>query len=145
MVVGVGFIFSFVCCIINLPFNFYFMRFKLFSLFLLAGALVLIGAGCAGQSNGGAKDPQGVILFVGEGCPHCANVEAFVEENKVKESVDFTTLEVYKNKSNAALMAKKAQICGVPLSGMGVPFLWDGSKCLVGDVDIIKFFQDKIK
>ncbi|MCX6779543.1 MAG: hypothetical protein NTU97_04970 [Candidatus Magasanikbacteria bacterium] len=121
------------------------MRLKLFSLFLTLSVFVLVGAGCASQPGQETLDPQGIILFEGEGCPHCAIVEEFLAQNKVKDKVEFTTLEVYKNKNNAALMAKKAQLCNIPTTGMGVPFLWDGSKCLVGDVDINNFFQEKIK
>ena len=121
------------------------MRLKLFSLFLVLSVFVLIGAGCRSQSGSQSSEPQGVILFVGDGCPHCAKVEDFISKNKVTDKVSFATLEVYKNQDNAALMAKKGEACGLPLSGIGVPFLWDGSKCLVGDVDITNFFQDKLK
>ena len=115
------------------------MRFKLFSLLAVLAVFVLIGAGCA------KTEPQGIILFVGDGCPHCAIVEEFLTQNKVNKKVDYTILEVYKNKSNAALMVKKATACGLSTDSLGVPFLWDGSNCLVGDVDINNFFQEKIK
>lgn len=124
------------------------MRFRFLSFLSILILFILVGAGCSvleqGQKNA-TNEPQSIILFVGEGCPHCTKVEEFIDQNKVKDRVSFTTLEVYKNKDNAALMAKKAGLCGIPLSGMGVPFLWDGSKCLVGDVDIINFFQEKSK
>jgi len=121
------------------------MRFKILSLFLVLSVFVLVGAGCASQPSSEFIEPQGIILFEGDGCPHCALVEEFLAQNKVKEKVDFTTLEVYKNKDNAALLVKKAKICNIPTTGMGVPFLWDGTTCLVGDVEINKFFQEKIK
>ncbi|KKR49093.1 MAG: hypothetical protein UT86_C0001G0065 [Candidatus Magasanikbacteria bacterium GW2011_GWC2_40_17] len=124
------------------------MRLKFLSFVLILPLFVFVGAGCSalkqGQNNA-VVEPQGNILFVGEGCPHCEKVEEFIDQNKVKDKVSFVMLEVYKNKDNAALMAKKAGLCGIPLTGMGVPFLWDGSKCLVGDIDIINFFQEKIK
>lgn len=122
------------------------MRFKLFSLLAISAVFILIGAGCSSQPGSESTEPKGIILFVGDGCPHCAKVEEFLTQNKVKDKVEFTTLEVYKNKDNAALMAKKAVSCSLSLDSIGVPFLWDGtSKCLVGDVDITSFFQDKIK
>ena len=39
-------------------------------------------------------------------------------------------------------MAKKAAGCGLDTSqGLGVPFFFDGKNCLVGDQNIIDFFQ----
>ncbi len=51
--------------------------------------------------------------------------------------------EVFKNKDNAALLATKAQACNIATDQIGVPFLWDGTKCYVGDEDIINFFKQK--
>ena len=116
------------------------MRFKLLPFFLILVVFVLVGAGCTQK-----PEPQGIILFVGDGCPHCANVEDLISKNNVKDKIPFVTLEVYHNQDNANLMAKKAQLCGIPLDSMGVPFLWDGAKCFSGDKDIIDFFQEKIK
>lgn len=119
---------------------------KIFLLFLISGVLILAGAGCAAPSKSKMeKETGGLILFVGDGCPHCAKVEEYLEQNKVKEKMKMEIKEVYKNKNNAELMAEKAQGCGFSLDNLGVPFLWNGSKCLVGDQPIINFFQEKIK
>jgi glutaredoxin len=86
-----------------------------------------------------------MILFYGEGCPHCAKVEEFINQNKVKEKISFEMKEIYYNSQNNALFRKKAAACGLPPAGLGVPLLWyDSNKCLVGDVDIINFFNQKI-
>jgi len=37
----------------------------------------------------------------------------------------------------------KAKICELPTDSIGVPFLWDGKDCLIGDQDIINFFKQK--
>jgi glutaredoxin len=84
-----------------------------------------------------------IILFSRDGCPHCANVEEYIKTNKINEKVDFQTKEVGSNADNAELLRQKAVACGIPESEIGVPFLWDGSKCFVGDQDIIKFFGEK--
>lgn len=87
---------------------------------------------------------SGVILFYGEGCSHCVNVDKFIFENKIEDKLIFSRLEVFKNTNNSKILVQKANTCGLPTDKIGVPFLWDGSKCVVGDVDIIKFFQEKI-
>ena len=86
-----------------------------------------------------------IIFFYGDGCPHCAIVEEYLKENKVAEKVAFSQKEVYYNRNNANELEEKAKICGMPTDSIGVPFLWNGEKCLVGDVDIVEFFKQKIQ
>lgn len=89
-------------------------------------------------------DSSEIIFFYGQGCPHCVNVEKFLEENKsVEEKVKFEKLEVWKIKENAQLMTERAKICGLSEEDLGVPMLWNGSRCLIGDTDIIDFFKSK--
>lgn len=86
-----------------------------------------------------------IIYFYGQGCPHCANVEKFFEENDIKSKIQFEEREIYSNKENANLLMLIARKkCNLSRDEIGVPFLWDGSKCLVGDQNIINFFQQKV-
>lgn len=84
-----------------------------------------------------------IILFYGQGCPHCAIVEDYIRENNIKNKVSFEEKEVYYNQNNANDLAQKAKACGIPTDSIGVPFLWDGEKCYVGDQEIIDFFNKK--
>ncbi|MFH1444298.1 MAG: hypothetical protein ABIG34_02825 [Candidatus Peregrinibacteria bacterium] len=93
----------------------------------------------------GSALPQGIVLYWGDGCPHCANVEAFVQENDVESKVSFTRKEVYLNKNNAREMGRAAKQCGLPTTTIGVPFMWTGSQCLSGEKEIIAFFQQMIQ
>lgn len=90
------------------------------------------------------KEQTKIILYYGIGCPHCAKVEEFIQENKIKEKIDFEEKEVYYDYQNALDLQEKAKKCALPLREIGVPFLWDGSKCFIGDEDIIQFFTKKI-
>ena len=83
----------------------------------------------------------GIVLYWGIGCPHCEKVEAFIKENRVEEKVQFTKKEVYQDQKNAYAMGQHAGKCGMSKDNIAVPFLWTGSKCLIGDTEIIKFFQ----
>ena len=84
-----------------------------------------------------------IILFYGDGCPHCAIIEEYIKKNNINDKISFAQKEVYYNKNNANDLADKAKICGLPTNSIGVPFLWDGEKCLIGDQDIINFFKQK--
>jgi len=94
--------------------------------------------------SSGTPETQGIVLFYGDGCPHCALVDAFIKDNKVEEKVQFTRKEVYNNKRNAREMAAFAKKCSIPTDSIGIPFLWDGATCLTGDKDIIAYFQKKL-
>jgi glutaredoxin len=85
-----------------------------------------------------------IILFYGDGCPHCAIVEEYIKENSIGDKISFTQKEVYYNQNNAKELEAKAKICGLPADSIGVPFLWDGEKCLIGDQPIIDFFKLKL-
>lgn len=117
-------------------------------LIVLAGALYLgwqSGALARVLSYFKPEETPGIILFYSKECPHCAIVEEYITANDVESKVEFTQLEVSENQNNLELLAKKALYCKVDLSqGAPIPFLWDGEKCLVGDVDIIQYFQDAI-
>jgi len=91
------------------------------------------------------KTPQKseIIYFYGEGCPHCANVDQFLKDNKIEEKISFEKKEMFNNQDNAKELVAVAQKCGLPPDQVGVPFLWDGSKCYVGDTDVMNFFKQK--
>jgi hypothetical protein len=88
------------------------------------------------------KDSE-MILFYGDTCPHCKNVDEFMVANKIEGKIEFRKLEVYNNQGNAQLLTQTAKNCGLDTTkGVGVPFFYDGKTCLVGDTDIINFFKN---
>jgi glutaredoxin len=87
--------------------------------------------------------PKETILFYGDTCPHCKNVEDFIAKNDIKNKISFAEMEVYNNASNAQLLINLGKECKLDAQSIGaVPFLWDGSNCHLGDVDIIDFFKN---
>lgn len=96
------------------------------------------------NKNNQPINTNGIILFYGIGCPYCAKVDEFIKENDVEAKVDFVRKEIRLNRQNAELLLKLARECGVADKDIGVPFLWDGSKCIIGDKDITQFFEEKI-
>jgi glutaredoxin len=110
-------------------------------LIIVAGIVLLFLAKNLSNASGDGK----LIFFYGNGCPHCANVEKFFADNDVKAKIQFAEKEVYNDQNNATEMGVYAQKCGLDLKTLGVPFLWTGSKCLVGDQPIIEFFQNRLQ
>lgn len=95
------------------------------------------------DSSVSPKTQEEIILFYGDGCPHCAIVEKFITENGIDKKISLEQKEVYYNKQNASELTKKAEICKINTDSIGVPFLWDGTGCLVGDQDIVDFLKLK--
>ena len=85
---------------------------------------------------------SGYVLYVGDGCPHCANVEKFLSDNNLTDKIALTKKEVYNNQSNADELMAKAAACGYNSTAVGIPFLAVNGQCWEGDGPIIKYFQD---
>lgn len=89
---------------------------------------------------------SGIILFYGDGCPHCKIVEEFIMQSQADKKIAIAQKEVYHNSDNSAELETKAEACGLATDSIGVPFLWDGEgKCYIGDQDIIEFLKRKIE
>ena len=83
----------------------------------------------------------GTIYYYGRECPHCVNVQKFIDENGISEKVLFTKKEVWHNADNAADLDLKVEECGLDKTKIGVPFLYAEGKCLVGEVEVRNFFK----
>jgi len=115
--------------------------FGLVGLIILGG--IVFWASKSEKPSQNNPSTEELVFFYGETCPHCKNVEKFLEENKnIEEKVKFDKLEI-SNKDNAKILLEKAEKCGLSQENIGVPLFWDGSKCIVGDVDIIDFLKNK--
>ncbi len=123
-------------------------------LLIIIVAALIVAAGLLAYSflNKPKISPDEIVLFYGEDCPHCKLVEDFITQNKVEEKVSFTRLEVpFGEKTspqlveNAKVLLEKLNACGLKTEQVGIPFLWDGKTCIIGDQDIISFFSQKTK
>jgi hypothetical protein len=63
----------------------------------------------AAAAVGTRQTTEQIILFYGDGCPHCALVEQYVAANNVAAKVPFVKKEVYYNNKNAEELAAKAK------------------------------------
>ncbi len=119
------------------------------ALVLVAAVLIITGGGFLLNRLGllnmqSVEVPKGIILFYGNGCPHCQQLEEFLTDHKINERVSHTKLEVFENESNAQILLETARRCKISDDQIGVPFLWDGEKCYLGYPDVEKFFRDQL-
>ena len=115
---------------------------------IAVGLLVVIAVACVAyllfavppasgttSSVAGADDTI-VYYFYGQGCPHCAKIDPFIE-NMTRDypDVDIRMLEVWYNQTNQQIYSKVNAEAGIA-SPPGVPELVIGKTVLVGEVDI---------
>lgn len=114
--------------------------------YIITIALIILGLAIIFAPSKTTGMPSQPTLFVGDGCPHCKNVEDFITTSGVDKKYNFDKKEVWYNKSNALVMNRVWQYCGLSSqnSGMSVPLLWDGATCYRGETEIINFFKTKL-
>lgn len=114
---------------------------------LLSATAIFILAGeknAVGPKHPDAGSDKDIILYYGVSCPNCIELDAWIEENNIKEKVSFGHKEIFQNEGNRKELLARAKTCGMAEESVGVPFLWTGSACLIGKDNISKFFEDKI-
>lgn len=110
------------------------------ALILIAGFFVF-NTQSKEEDNNQAPTETEMLLFTSIGCPHCENVKEYINENNIKEKYTFKELEISQNQVNNKRFLEKASDCGLSPQNLGVPFLWTGTDCLMGDIAIIDFFS----
>ena len=73
------------------------------------------------------------------------DVDTYIKDNGISQKLKITQKEVYNNQENANELRDKAQQCGIPINALGVPLLWNGEDCLIGDQSIIDFLNEQIQ
>ena len=87
-------------------------------------------------------DKINMYLFYGDGCPHCAEEEEFLDTYLEEETdVELKKYEVWHNKDNQELLVKAQTAINNHASG--VPYLIIGNKPIVGYIDGITNEQIK--
>jgi len=87
--------------------------------------------------------PETYEYYWGNGCPHCAKVEEFLESWDKKDLVEIQKYETWYNKENEARLKSRANSCNIPLQQVGVPLLvTKEGECIIGDQPIIEHFQN---
>lgn len=86
---------------------------------------------------------QNIVIYVGKGCPHCAKVEAHVEDLGYDKVFNLQFKEIYFDRDNIVIYNKEADRLKIPLNERGVPLLIVGNTYIVGDVLINKFLDEQ--
>jgi len=82
-----------------------------------------------------------VYFFYGQGCPHCARVEPFIDEMEHVYGLDVRRFEVYGNRSNMLLLQDYFERYGVPADSRGIPIVFTSEGYIEGDLNILNGFE----
>lgn len=116
------------------------MKNKTAILAILLAVILIFVIFIASQKRNKAQpqETNQIILFYDDGCLHCADVEKYIIDSGLKNKISLIQKEVYNNQNNAKESAAEAKICRLSSDSIGIPFLWNGKKCLIGNQYIIK-------
>jgi cytochrome c biogenesis protein CcdA/glutaredoxin len=109
--------------------------FKKLSVLLFLPLLLLLTAFTVSASS--AKT---IYFFYGTGCPHCAVVEEYFQNEGIYEKYEIEEKEIYFDRENAVFYTNLMIELGVPKEERGVPAVVIGDSILTGDTPIIKNF-----
>lgn len=90
-----------------------------------------------------------VVLFVSQTCPHCQNVENYLQQNKINDQINIDIRQIYQQRENQQLLRETANKCPDlnTSQGIGVPLAYFPStnSCLSGDTAIIDKLSQMVK
>lgn len=90
-----------------------------------------------------------LVLFVSQTCPHCKNVEDYIQQNNISNKIIIDLKEVNQQPQNQQLLQTTANKCpGLDTSqGIGLPlaFFPGTNTCLSGDSPIIDRLSQMVK
>lgn len=105
--------------------------------------LLAITLFAAGQTAYAAIEE--VNFFHGDGCPHCAIVQPFIDEMAQKyPDITFNQYEVYHDMDNALLLQEAFEKYDVPANKRGVPVLFLDGTYFIGDKPIMENLEDEL-
>ncbi len=90
-----------------------------------------------------AQNKDKILFFWGQGCPHCARVESFIQKNKLDQVFDIESKEIYFNKQNRREFLRVCEQHKLSPQEEGVPMALIDGQCIVGDEPIIAALKAK--
>lgn len=87
--------------------------------------------------------PTNLEYFWLEGCPHCKNVQDFIDSWEKKDQIKIEKLESQTNRQNGQRLLSVGKYCNLETQSLGsVPLLFTPEgKCFLGDEPIISYLK----
>jgi cytochrome c biogenesis protein CcdA/glutaredoxin len=115
---------------------------------LLLYLILLIGITAINADTvtpGDTSNKTCIYFFYGDGCPHCARVEPFIDEMVQKYNLSIYSYEIYNNRSNVLIMHQYYDKYNVSIDQRYIPVIFIGDTYYIGDEPILQNLENKIK
>ncbi len=111
--------------------------------------MIITVSGCGTKTNVSTNTetviPAGKFYFHSKSCAHCAKVDEYIAQEKVRENIYFISREIDVDAGAVDLLKAVGKKCAIPNNELGVPLFWDGASCYTGDIDVINYFKSLAK
>ncbi len=89
---------------------------------------------------------DGIIIYYGVTCPHCKDVDEWIEREQAEQLLGIEQKEVYENRDNATELTQVAISCGFDTQrGVGVPFMYANGDCYIGKIEIVDYLEEQLR
>ncbi|MEM3467680.1 MAG: cytochrome c biogenesis CcdA family protein [archaeon] len=85
-----------------------------------------------------------IYFFYGDGCPHCARVEPFINQLESKYQLEIHRFEIYNNRTNMILLNNFFDAYNISNKERGIPTIFISNKYLIGDKPILENLENEI-
>lgn len=85
--------------------------------------------------------PKQLTLFYSDQCPHCQNVEAFIQRTQAMSKINLQKKEVAGHINEIMAVAKT---CRLDLQRLQIPLLWTGQQCVIGDKPVVNYLKNEL-
>jgi cytochrome c biogenesis protein CcdA/glutaredoxin len=107
---------------------------------IILGLLIMVAITLGAPVPANAQAESKIYFFYGIGCPHCAAVEKYFDDNKLFDKYLIDKREIYFNRDNALLFNSVMDRLNIPMDARGIPAIILGNKVITGDTPIIENF-----
>jgi glutaredoxin len=90
-----------------------------------------------------SQRPGTLTFYWGTTCPHCHNVQRWMESHPETDVLGIKQLEVWDDKDNAAAFVGVARKCGMDQPVVPV-LVAENGVCYVGEVEIVDYLKERL-
>jgi len=90
-----------------------------------------------------SQRPGTITFYWGTTCPHCHNVQRWMERNPETATLGIRQVEVWTNKDNAAAFIGVVRKCGMD-QGVVPVLVAENGVCYVGEVEITDYLKERL-
>ncbi|PIS21058.1 hypothetical protein COT52_00320 [candidate division WWE3 bacterium CG08_land_8_20_14_0_20_43_13] len=89
----------------------------------------------------GQSEKDQIIYYWSYDCPHCHELNKYLDENGLRDKLNLKEKEISKNPKNLARLTVDAKKCGFDNSMIAIPMMVSQGKCYLGPTQIVELIN----